>query len=177
VGVKRQNKMIEVLKELAFERQTGGEKQVHNGYHRDRKCPNPLNKTLQNCKTSVRKCIKALMGNQGPKKRSADDIVVPKDSVKENINNFCGAINNKSMSLKQGESTYQSTSGYGSSGGFRRHRRSPPTQFVTTSVSWTKDKGCDTFSWKINEDICKQGLTDALNACDGNDTAGGTSTM
>jgi hypothetical protein len=92
--------MIEVLKELAFERQTGGEKQVHNGYHRDRKCPNPLNKTLQDCKTSVRKCIKALMGKQGPKKRSADDIVVPKDSVKENINNFCGAINNKSMSLK-----------------------------------------------------------------------------
>ncbi|CCX32615.1 Similar to predicted protein [Verticillium albo-atrum VaMs.102]; acc. no. XP_003008779 [Pyronema omphalodes CBS 100304] len=104
VGVKLQNKMIEVLKELAAERQTGSEKQVHNGYHRDRKCPNPLHKTLQDCKTSVRKCVKALIGKQGPKKRSADDVVVSKDSVKE-INNFCDAINNKSMSPKQEEST------------------------------------------------------------------------
>jgi hypothetical protein len=102
---------------------------------------------------------------------------VPKDLVKEKINTFCAGMNNQNVSAKKGESNRKATYGSGVSGGFRRLRRSPPTQFVTTSVTWTKDKGCDNFSWKIREDVCKQGLMDAMDSCDGDDSPGGTSNM
>jgi hypothetical protein len=171
--------MKQVMLDLAWDHNTTNPGRVKNMIHNGRTsasiCPDPAKKTskVDQCKTAAQKCLTPfglLLAGKGPGRRNAF-LQAKKDIVKGKTDIFRSSMKDKKMSKNDGESTYKSASGYGMSG---LRRRSPPTAYITTSVSWvTTNPACNDFTWTFNEDICKQGMQDALDVCKGDQTFGG----